>query len=172
MEETGRPSRWLALMRHAKAEGYDKADVDRELAARGSRDVEAAGRWFAERGLHPDGGLVSAAARTRSTWAGVARSAGWSVQPKLSEPLYAAGPESALDLIRGTADEVRTLVVIGHNPTMAYLAQILDDGEGDLTDEMATNFPTCAVAVLELDGDWIDLDAGACRLVGFYVPRD
>jgi phosphohistidine phosphatase len=167
--EQGR--RLLAVMRHAKAEGFDKPDVERELAPRGQRDAEATGQWFGELGVLPDRALVSAAVRTRQTWTGLAEAAGWSVEPDLSEPLYGAGPESALDLIRETPDEVRALLVIGHNPTMAYLASILDDGEGEGSTDMAVGFPTCAVAVFEIDGDWAALDEGECRLVGFHVPH-
>ena len=78
-----------------------------------------------------DRALVSAATRTQQTWAAVADAAGWDVEPDLDEGLYAAGPETALDIVRGAPDESRTLVLIGHNPTVAYLAQLLDDGEGD-----------------------------------------
>ena len=169
--EPGQGGRRLALMRHAKAEGYEKPDLQRELADRGVRDAEAAGQWFAELGLVPDGALVSAAARTRETWAGVAEGAGWTCRAETSEALYAAGPEAALDLIRETDDGVRTLVVIGHNPTMAYLAQVLDNGEDDLSNEMAIGFPTSAVAVFEFDGRWAGLEEGECRLVGFHTPH-
>ncbi len=169
--ESGMARRRLAVMRHAKAEGYEKADHDRELASRGRHDAESAGRWFVEFGLVPDGALVSAAARTRETWASIAEAAGWVLEPDLSEPMYGAGPESALDLIRETPDQVGCLVVIGHNPTMAYVAQLLDDGMGDLTSEMAVGFPTSAVAVFEFDGGWADMTEGECRLVGFSVPR-
>jgi len=170
-EEPGRVRRRLAVMRHAKAEGYKRADHERELAPRGRDDAGAAGQWFAELGLAPDAALVSSAARARETWEAVAGSARWDVAADLSEALYGAGPESALDLIRETAAEVTCLVVVGHNPTMAYVAQLLDDGEGDFTNEMALGFPTSAVAVFEFDGAWTDLAEGECRLVGFSVPR-
>ena len=54
--------------------------------------------------------------------------AGWDLEGTLEDALYDAGPESALDLIRATDEHVRTLVVVGHNPTMASLATLLDDG--------------------------------------------
>ena len=169
-DESGHSSRRLALMRHAKAEGYEKPDLQRELTRRGVRDAAATGQWFAVLGLAADAALVSSAARTRETWSGVAQAAGWSCQAETSEALYAAGPEAALDLIRATDDAVRTLVVIGHNPTMAYLAQVLDNGEDDLSDKMAIGFPTSAAAVLEHDGGWAGLQEGACRLVEFHTP--
>ena len=171
VNESGLGGRRLALMRHAKAEGFEKPDLQRELADRGVRDAATTGRWFAELGVVPDKALVSAAARARETWDGVAEAAGWTCGPEHSEALYAAGPETALDLIRDTDESVRLLVVIGHNPTVAYLAQVLDDGEAELSNEMAIGFPTSAVAIFEFDGDWEGLEEGAGRLVGFHVPR-
>ena len=62
-------------------------------------------------------------------------------------------------------------MIVGHNPTMAMLAQLLDDGEGDAAagERMAGGFPTSAVAVFELNGSWADLEAA--RLTAFHVGR-
>jgi phosphohistidine phosphatase len=88
-----------------------------------------------------------------------------------SEGLYSAGPETALDLVRETDDAVTALVVVGHNPTMAYLAQLLDDGTGDeeAGRQMATGFPAGALARFAVTGTWIELDLASARLVGFHV---
>jgi phosphohistidine phosphatase len=66
---------------------------------------------------------------------------------------------------------VSTLVVIGHNPTMASLAELVDDGEGDdvATTAMVTRgFPTSALAVFTVEGPWCDLGPGTGRLEAFY----
>jgi phosphohistidine phosphatase len=95
------------------------------------------------------------------------------MEPSYSESLYTAGPETALDLIRETSEDVSSLVVIGHNPTMAYLAQLLDDGTGDedAGREMAVGFPTGALARFEVPGTWRQLDLASARLVGYHVGR-
>jgi phosphohistidine phosphatase len=95
------------------------------------------------------------------------------VDAAYSESLYTAGPETALDLVRETPDDVEALVVVGHNPTMAYLAQLLDDGEGDerAGHDMATGFPTSALAVFAVTGSWAGLDLASARLVAFHVGR-
>ena len=48
----------------------------------------------------------------------------------------------------------QTLVVVGHNPTMASLAQLLDDGEGDeeAGDGCTRGLPGRALAVFDVDG--------------------
>ncbi len=172
--DTGsRSTRRLVIMRHAKAEATAPSDHERALASRGNTDAEAAGRWLAEQGITPDVALVSDALRTRQTWAQVARGAGWDESAaEFSEALYAAGSDSAFDLVRETDAGVRTLVVIGHNPTMAYVAELVDDGEGDddaTTGMVTRGFPTSALAVFAVDGPWSDLGPGTGRLEAFHV---
>ena len=63
--------------------------------------------------------------------------------------------------------------MIGHNPTIAVLAQLMDDGEGDEAagEAMTSGYPTSAVAVFEYDGDWSELDPASARLTAFHAPR-
>jgi phosphohistidine phosphatase len=166
-------SRRLVVMRHAKAEQDGPTDFDRPLASRGHRDAEAAGAWLASQGVSPDHALVSAALRTQQTWESVASGAGWSLSPDFDRGLYAAGPESALDIVRLVPASVDSLLVIGHNPTVAVLAQVLDDGSGDVAAaaEMAGAFPTTSLAVFAYDGAWADLGEGTARLEAFHVGR-
>ena len=160
-------------MRHAKAEQSGPSDFERELSVRGVVDATEAGQWLAGRGIEPDQALVSAAVRTQQTWEAVNDGGGWDLEGTLDDALYEAGTESALDLIRATDPGIRTLVVVGHNPTMASLATLLDDGEGDdeAGNEVATGFPTSAMAVLSYDGDWADLDEASASVVAYHVGR-
>lgn len=166
-------SRTLAVVRHTKAEQHGATDFERELAERGRRDAAAIGTWLAEQGVSPDRALVSAAVRTRQTWAEIAGAAGWAVEPELDRGLYAAGPDTALDLLRATPDDARTLLVVGHNPTVGHLAQLLDDGHGDpqASQAMASGYPTGAVTVLAYDGPWAELGVGSASVRGFFVGR-
>jgi phosphohistidine phosphatase len=142
-------------MRHAKAEPGGETDAVRELAQRGWNDALAAGRWLAGSGITPDAALVSSARRTRSTWLAVAEGGSFEADATYSD------------------DVVTSLLVIGHNPTMAYLAQLLDDGSGDeeAHREMAVGFPTSALAVFEVTQSWASLDLASARLVAFHAGR-
>lgn len=160
-------------MRHATAKTFAASDHERELEPSGHRDASMGGTWLAEVGIRPDAALVSSAKRTTSTWEEMSASLGFEVPVDHSSALYAAEPDSALDLIRETSPEVHTLVVVGHNPTVGYLAQLLDDGEGDdeAVSGMITGFPTCAMAVFAVSAEWADLAMGTLRLTRFHVPR-
>jgi phosphohistidine phosphatase len=166
-------ARRLVVMRHAKAESWGESDQGRTLEDRGRQDAAAAGRWLAEREFVPDHALVSAAVRARETWEAVAAAAGWEVEPVLDPGLYAAGPEAALDLIRKVPAHTTDVIVVGHNPTMAYLAQLLDDGTGDPAAAAAAagDFPTSAVAVFDYDCSWAELADESASLAAFHVGR-
>jgi phosphohistidine phosphatase len=166
-------SRQLVVMRHAKAEPHSASDRERELAQRGYDDAVEAGAWLADRGFAPDAALVSSARRTTTTWLAVAEGGSFEAAATYSDGLYIAGPEAALDLVRETPSGVTSLIVVGHNPTMAYLAQLLDDGTGDpdAGNRMAVGFPTAALARFEVTGTWRRLDLASARLVGFHVGR-
>ena len=92
---------------------------------------------------------------------------------ELVEGLYAAGTETALDLLREVDDAITSVLVVGHNPTMASLAAVLDDGEGDeqAGNELALGYPTAAVTVFSYDGAWTDLDEASASVVAYHVGR-
>lgn len=171
-QSTSGETRRLVVVRHAKAEPSAPSDHERTLAERGHGDAAEAGRWLQRQEILADAALVSDAMRARETWAGLAAGAEWDVEPDFSAALYAAGPDSAFDLIRETPATVGTLVVVGHNPTMAYLAELIDDGEGDddaITSLVSRGFPTSAVAVFDVVESWSELAAGSGTVRFFHV---
>ncbi len=167
------PRRRLVVLRHARAEATAPSDAERALTPQGRDDARALGGWLAGCTDPPDVALVSAAVRARQTWEALADGAGWAAAPTHDEGLYAADPDTALDLVRAVDDSAAVVVLVGHNPTMGYLAQLLGDGEGDPAAEaqMTAGFPTAAAAVLAHDGSWSDLTAGGSRVEAFHVGR-
>ncbi len=165
--------RRLVVMRHSKAEPTAPSDHGRPIATRGREDAEEVGHWLREQGITPDAALVSDSLRTQQTWEQVAAAAAWTVEAQFSAALYAAESDSAFDLIREVDAGVRTLVVIGHNPTMASIAELIDDGEGDpdaTTGLVTRGLPTSGLAVFGVLGEWADLEPGSGRLEAFHVP--
>ncbi|MGL5825984.1 MAG: SixA phosphatase family protein [Nocardioides sp.] len=170
--ETGAMRR-LVLTRHARAEAFASSDHDRRLTSAGIQDAHTLGSWLAGCGVVPDRALVSTATRTRQTWAALASTAGWAVAPEFDDVVYAGDTDTLIDEIRETPAAYPTVLLLGHNPAMAYLAQILADGDGDRAAEeaMIAGFSTSAAAVLEVAGPWSALGPGAGRLIGFHVGR-
>jgi phosphohistidine phosphatase len=165
--------RLLVVVRHARAESQGPTDLERTLTASGRDDASEAGRWLAAEGFGPDHALVSAAVRARETWEALSAGAGWTLEPELDQGLYAAEPDTVMDLIGLVDDAVRRLLVVGHNPTVGYLAQLLGDGSPDpeATAGLMSGFPTSAVAVFRWDGPWRELVLGSATLLATHVGR-
>jgi len=163
----------LVVVRHARAEDHGPTDFERSLTPTGREDATEAGRWLADQDFTPDHALVSAAVRARETWEALADGAGWSLRPELDRGMYAAEPDTVLDLVGLVDDAVQRLVVVGHNPTIGYLAHLLGDGSWgpDVDHRLLSGFPTCAMAVFRWDGSWSDLAMGSARLVASHVGR-
>ncbi len=160
-------------MRHGKAEPYSDEDHRRRLTERGHRDAAAAGAWLAVHGFVPTHALVSSATRTRQTWRAVAEGSGSTAEPAVQDAVYTATADSALDLLREVPADAEVVLYVGHNPTAASLAHLLDDGDPDpgAFRALSAGFPTCALAVLEVSVPWSEVGASTGHLVAFHVGQ-
>jgi len=163
----------LMLLRHAKAVPQGElADENRPLADRGRRDTPAIAQFAMSRGLVPDLTLVSPALRTRETWELFQPAFPAPLAHRLDARLYAASTERIFDVVRETPADVRTLLLIGHNPGFEDLARILTgSGETDALIRFGGAMPTAGLAVIELPGDWSALEPRTGRLEIFVTPK-
>ena len=164
-------NRTLVLLRHAKSDYPDGVgDHERPLAPRGVREAELAGEWIRERLEQIDAVLCSSATRTRQT---LERS-GIAAPARFSGRIYEATPGIVIEEINGVADDVTTLLVIGHEPVMSSLALGLADevsANGAVAEKISAKYPTSAIAVLRSAVPWEQLALGGAELVDFHVPR-
>src|SRR5574337_352837 len=163
--------RTLVLLRHAKsAYPTGVADHDRPLTPRGMREAGLAGDWLRSNLPGIDAVLCSTATRARQT---LVRT-GIDVRVRYVDRLYEATPGAVLDEINTITDDVATLLLVGHEPTMSQVALGLAGIRG--TDprteaRIATKFPTSGIAVLRVEGGWRGLGLGGAALIDFHVPR-
>lgn len=159
----------LLLLRHAKSSWDDPAlaDHDRPLAPRGIRAAKLIGARLRSDETPVDLVLCSSARRARETveLVGVG---GISVV-EIEDGLYGASAGELLARLRGVADDIDVVMLVGHNPAMHDLAVALiaDDGE-----RAVGKFPTGALATLTFAGPWPALAPGHAELVAFVKPRD
>jgi phosphohistidine phosphatase len=163
--------RHLLLIRHAQA-AAGAPDRERPLTDHGVRAAAAIGTWLRDTGRAPDRVLVSTALRAQQTWAAAAGSLGADVESTVDQRIYDNTVEALLDLIGEVPDEVGTVAVVGHNPSVGELAFTLDDGEGDDSSrrDLHAGFPAGAVAVFRVDTSFADLEPGGATLADFAVP--
>jgi phosphohistidine phosphatase len=166
----------LYLLRHAKSRWGDPGldDHDRPLDGRGERAAAVIGVHFAQQEYQPSLVLCSSARRTRETLDSLLPHL--RVRPELliEQRIYLASGGQLLARLQEVDDGASQLLLIGHNPGIAELAQGLAcSGPGTPLRRMATKFPTCALAVCEFDLDrWRDLAPGSGRLLDFTTPKD
>jgi phosphohistidine phosphatase len=169
------PAHSLVVLRHAKSDwpaGY--SDAERPVGARGRRDAGAVGRWIAENVGAPDHVVCSPARRTEETWEIAAAELGSEPEVTYDDRIYEGSRDDLLEVIRALPESDATVVLVGHNPGVQELVLALADvGDDNVRALAASKYPTAALAVLRLDGEWATAGAKKARaeLSSFVVPR-
>lgn len=148
------------------------ADFDRPLAPRGIEAAPRMAQHMVARGFTPDLAIVSAARRTRETWALIAPS--FPTTRILVEPLIYEAPTGTLLSIVHAADvETESLLLVGHNPGLQMLALLMAARDRSLHRRaLEQKMPTAALVVVDFDAeDWRSLAPDTGRLVAFDTPR-
>ncbi|AUG80333.1 phosphohistidine phosphatase [Kitasatospora sp. MMS16-BH015] len=167
--------RRIIVLRHAKADWPDQvADHERPLADRGRVQAAEAGQWLADSGANPDYVLCSTALRTRETW----KLAGHELPKRVrrtvyEERVYEASPGEIIAVLQETPEEYTDLLLVGHNPGVLGLSQVLagDTGDPDALKRLSlAGFPTAGIAMLSFAGPWSAVEPGIAQLDAFHTP--
>jgi phosphohistidine phosphatase len=153
-------------MRHAKSSWDDSQldDHDRPLAARGKQDAQEMGRRLAESGFAPDFVVSSSARRARKTAKRVLRELDRS-DLTIDDRLYLADASTILSIIQTLDDAHASAAIVGHNPGLTALCELLSQAGID-------NIPTMGVAHLDLHIDrWSNAASGCGTLARFDYPK-
>ncbi|MCO6465017.1 MAG: histidine phosphatase family protein [Bradyrhizobiaceae bacterium] len=161
----------LLVLRHAKAgwDGPDQDDHDRTLTSSGKHDAQAMALRVSQTLPRPDQVLVSSAVRTRNTASEFIRAFEIEEdQVVYTKDLYLCSVDEMLDQIAWlSVPESKTILVVGHNPTVSQLVQQLcENTSGGLVDSMQT----CSLAVIEFPDstEWKNLRSGT--LLHYLTP--
>lgn len=164
----------LLLLRHSKTvPSSPQGDFERELAPRGRKDAARMGEYMADAGLVPAATLVSPARRTRET-AELAMAECASAPVLIFERgLYLAEAQDIITLIRNSDPDIPSLLVVGHNPGLAELANLLTVfGDPQARQQMQAKFPTSALAVIDLPCDvWQGVAFHSGHLDRYVTPK-
>ncbi|MGY1501885.1 SixA phosphatase family protein [Streptomyces sp. QTS52] len=166
--------RRIVLFRHAKADWPQVADHERPLADRGRKDAAVAGRKLADTGIPFDLALCSTAARTRETWKLAVQEFPRRPKTVYEERIYDASPGELIALLNETSDDIQNVVLIGHNPGVQALTDILaGESESDLRTRLSSRgFPAAAFATLSFTGSWKVLEPKTATLLDFWAPTE
>lgn len=159
--------RTLVLVRHSKA-ARGMSDAERPLTEHGEQMAADLAQQLGSRIAGLDLLLVSPAARTRAT----ARPLRERLRPqdtRVEESLYMGSSARVLDQLRVLDDGLRSVVVVGHEPTTSILAYELDDGTSDLAQQIEFGIPPATALVLTVPVPWSELGPGRARLTEILV---
>jgi phosphohistidine phosphatase len=165
-------SRRLLLIRHAKSSWGDPSLPDRErpLAGRGRKAAERMGAHLRNAGLRPDVVLCSPSRRTRETLELMAFPG---AEVTYLDELYGASAPDLLASAREVRDDAEVIAIVGHNPGVQDLSiELAKDDSTEEARRVRQKFPTCGVAIFDVDGAWPDVATGRVRLASFVVPKE
>ena len=117
----------LLLMRHAKSswKHAEMPDHERPLNKRGKKDAPMIGSLIKEKELVPQTILCSTALRATETARMMQDKSGFAGETIFLDSYYLAEPNVYLEGLQTLPDEIERVMVIGHNPGLEGLLQIL-----------------------------------------------
>ena len=157
----------LILMRHAKSSWKDHnlEDIDRPLKKRGKKDAQNIGKLIAEKELVPQIIYCSPAKRAQRTAEVILDELKQDIPLDTVDVLYMAEVPVFYQLIKSIPDELERVMIIGHNPGLESLVQLLSGQIESLS--------TGALANVSLPiKNWKELDAETKgELVDLFKPK-
>jgi len=159
----------LIIARHAKSSwrfsGLD--DFHRPLNKRGLRDAVRMPKLVASRIPTPDRVLSSDAVRAVQTAQALADGFGLAEDAvELCHDMYLASAVGLLETLSRDGGSVHRVLMVGHNPGLTDLYNLLVDSPVD-------NLPTLAVAHLALDvPGWDRIEPGCGRSLRLLLPKE
>jgi phosphohistidine phosphatase len=100
----------------------------------------------------PDLVLASPSRRTRQTWHSVAVALANAGSPtvRYERDIYDGSAADLLKVLQQSEPAFQTIMMVGHNPSISQLSEMLDpSGEAD-----SDGLRTCGIAIHEVDTDW------------------
>ena len=107
--------------------------------------------------------LTSPAVRARDTLERVLIAAGLTCPVRIAESFYGHGTAAVLDELRGLEASAEVVLAVGHEPTWSDLIATLTGTE--------VRFPTAALARIDIDTEWDQLEPDDGTLTWLALPR-
>lgn len=162
-------------MRHAKAEpSSEGGDRERPLSDKGLKQAKAVAKGLLVLKLVPDRIACSAALRTQQTCARMLKSFGDVPVVDYRQSLYDGGVQSVLDELAHTKSKMRTLLVIGHEPTVSIASQWIAsaDSEPAMLDLLNLGMSTASIAIFGSSKPFSEWQIHDGELLAVVNPKD
>ena len=158
----------IFLLRHAKSDWstLGQQDFERPLVKRGINDALLISQYIQDKKHSVDAVFCSSAIRTKETFDLCAHSFNFSIEKATYlDELYFVSVDKAIKLIKGQNNDLSSVLLVGHNPTMHILLE-------EITGKTIDSFSTCALAQICIENSWKDLSLKNCELKSFIRPKE
>ena len=158
----------LTLIRHAKSSWKDPTlrDFDRPLNKRGYRNAPFMGQLLNEKGVKFDRVYSSPARRAIDTAKYICAEIDYDLNEIETDPnLYHADADDLLNFIGALDDGLNDVALVGHNPALTDLTNLLGT-------EPVDNVPTSGIVFFKVDIErWQDIVKDKASLLSFEYPK-
>lgn len=155
----------LYLLRHAQSveRQAGQPDLDRELTPVGTKETFQIGAFLHREKIQPDVIYCSSAERARMTAQLISDTIKLDVEKIIpDEELSQASVRTFLEFVTQLDNAYDSVMCVGHNPAISYLAEYLTDAETGM-------LPTAGLVAIRLDvGSWQNVEKG-CGEVTFTI---
>ncbi len=155
------------IVRHAKSSWNfpHLSDHDRPLLNKGRNRTKLIGNYLVRNKISVDLIISSSAVRALETAKIIAKSIGYPADEiQIERDIYHADAESLTDGLYGLSNNIRSVMLFGHNPTFTYFAN-------QWLDEEIEWLPTSAVAGISFETDnWEGLSAAKFKTEFLITP--
>ena len=163
--------RTLLVLRHAKTEDVrpGSKDSERRLTPDGERHALEVGDYLRAQGTTVDAVLCSSAARARQTLE-LLKLDDQLLQDRveIADRYYNAGTDTLINAVRELPDDCHVALLVGHAPGAPGVVYEMSDPTTSAPEALGAiegRFPAAALAQLEFDGDWSEIERGSLVLV-------
>ena len=164
----------IHLLRHAKSdwEAVFLKDQDRPLSERGKKNAKELRNFLKERKIRIDLAYVSEALRTVETLNIINKDKDIFKEVNITPMLYEANFSVFKDLILNTGENIKSVLLLGHNPDLEELAnQLLLRQNAVKEFSFFSKFPTCAFISFSCSvNSWKEFFNEPAKLSLFWVP--
>ena len=158
----------ILILRHAKSswKNQNLTDHERPLNKRGKKDAPPMGEPLRQEDSLPDLILCSTAERARMTTNLLVDSSSYGGEIRFLDKLYSSDPLMYIETLSFLEDQYKRVMLIGHNPELEELLEILSGEWHRLT--------TAALAVVQLPiENWSKLYPGVKGdFVNLWRPKE
>ncbi len=163
----------LFLLRHGNAPRvHNESDSDRKLNELGYKEAAEVAEFLNANKWNIDLIKSSDSIRTRQTVSKLLEYA--KTKTTFSRELYNASGNEILEEIKNTSDSVLNLLVVGHNPGITSVLDLINPASSSDDAIGARNYEvTCKLVVVECDLDqWSNIDLSKCSIKNVFFPSN